>query len=154
LPMSDLNEVVLTAQSADFFEMALTNGVFWPKNKFSPSLFVGYYFTKLCPSHGGTLSHIARIKHLWHDVTINEVLTAIPEFKNIPGATTFAQNAATLYQPGNATKFAIAITHAPILLPLPVPFNPTRDKSLNPKILPGRTTTLAKVLSATSLADL
>jgi hypothetical protein len=153
-PLSDLNEVVLTSQDAHFYDMALTNCVFWPRNKFSPSQFVGYYFTKSCPEHGGTLSHIARIKHLWHDVTIDEVLTAIPEFRNIPKATEFAKTAAIIYKPGHPDKFTIGITHAPILLPRPIPYNHSQDQLLNPYILPGKTTTLAKVLSATSLADL
>lgn len=154
LPLSSLNEVVLTSQDDNFFDMALTNRVFWPRYNFSPSQFVGYYFTRSCRSYGGTLSHIARIKHLWHDVTIDEVLTAIPEFSTIPGAATFAAKAATIYQPGSPTQFAIGITDAPFPLTRPIPFDPNRDRSLVPNILPGRTTTLAKILSAMSLEDL
>jgi hypothetical protein len=154
LPLFRLNEVVLTSQSDEFFDMALTHRVFWPKSNFSPSQFVGYYFTMPCRSYAGTLSHIARIKHLWHNVTIDEVLTAIPEFKNIPEADKFAAQAATIYGPGDPTQFAIGITDAPILLPRAIPYNSSRDQLIHPNILPGRATTLAKVLSAKSLEDL
>ena len=154
LPLSQLHEIVLTTQKPEFFDMALEDCVFWPYANFSPSQYVAYYFTKDCKNYGGTISHIARIKHIWHDVTIDEVFSSIPEFNNIPDFNRFKQRAERIYQQGDPTLFAIAITEKPVELRLPIPFKHQKGNKLHPNILPGRHTTMAKLLEARTLEDL
>lgn len=152
--VQELNEVVLTTQKDIFVNMALEDNVFWPYANFSPSQYVGYYFTKNCPNFGGTLSHIAKVKYIWHNVTIDEVLTSIDEFKDLPDFQRFHSRATKLYPIGSTTQFAIAITENPIELKNSIPYIHRKGKKLNPVILPGRKTTLAKLFTSNEIEDL
>lgn len=154
LPIKDLYDVVLTTQNSSFFNMALEDWVFWPYSNFSPAQYVAYYFTKDCTLYGKTISHIARIKYIWHDVTIDEVLSSIPEFNALPNFDRFKQRAVDIYTPGSSEQFAIAITDEPIKLKNPILFDSRHKRKLHPNILPGRHTTLAKILTANTFDDL
>lgn len=88
-----LDEVVLTTQDRKFYHMALEDNVFWPKNNFRPSQYVAYYFTDNCPNYRKKLTHIAKVKYMFHNVTIDEVLTSIPEFQELPNFSRFKQRA-------------------------------------------------------------
>ncbi|WP_459195725.1 hypothetical protein [Wukongibacter baidiensis] len=154
LPIKELNEVVLTTQRPKFYDMALKYCVFWPYNNFKPSQYVAYYFTKDCPNYGKSLSHIAQIKHIWHDVTIDEVISAIPEFQQIEDFDDFKESATKLYNLGDPSTFAIAITDKPIKLRSPIKYVYNTTKKMNPNILPGKHTTLAKLLTADNMDNL
>jgi len=154
MQVKDLHEIVLTTQKPEFLNMALEDCVFWPYANFTPSQYVAYYFTKNCPKYGLTISHIAQIKHIWHNVTIDEVLTSIPEFQTLPDFNRFKQRALGLYNQGNPGQFAIAITEKPIELRNPIPYIHDEGNKFRPNILPGRHTTLSKFLSANKIEDL
>ena len=154
MELNKLNEVVLTTQNKKFYKMALEDQVFWPTSNFKPSQFVAYYFTSKCPVYSMTISHLAQIKNIWHNVTIDEVLTSIPEFQNLPDFKRFKERALEVYDLGNEKQFAIAITEKPIKLNEPIKYEYNKEYKLNPNILPGRRTTLSKLLQADIVEDL
>lgn len=152
--VKDIYEVVLTVQNKEFERMALDCNVFWPKNNFSPAQYVAYYFTKNSSENQGTISHIAKIKYIWHNITIDEVLSSTKEFELIPNYQNFKNLAHNIYPKGSESKFAIAITDTPIKLKTPISFNYGKDKRIHPNILPGRHTTIEKIINASELEDL
>ena len=157
-------EVVFKTQNDEkngiFVDMALENQVFWPHNNFSPSEFVAYYFTEGCKNIPArdkikpkTISHFARIRYIFHNVTIDE-LKEIDEFIKLPTFESFLEKAHKIYHPGNPDTFAIAITDEPIELPNPIEFKKHQENKLPPRILPTKKTTLSKLLTAKELEDL
>lgn len=154
MSVKELNEVVLTTQNENFYEMALQDHVFWPYSNFTPSQYVAYYFTKSCPKNSMLISHIAQIKYIWHNVTIDEVITSIPEFRKLPNFERFKERALKIYNQGKENQFAIAITEKPIKLKKPIKYKYEKNYKLNPNILPGRHTTLSKLLQADIVEDL
>ncbi len=154
LPVGELNEVVLTTQNAQFAEMAIEDCVFWPYARFRPAQYVAYYFTRDCPDYVLSIPYVARIEHIWYDATIDEVLTAIPQFKNLPDFQRFRERALQIYPSGSETQFTIAITDTPVRLQNRVHYESRTDTKLHPRILPGQTTTFAQLMNATTLDDL
>ena len=154
LPLEELDEVVLTTQDDNFMDMAINDNVFWPSVNFAPSQFVAYYglaSNKLFSPK--KISYIARVQYLFHNVTINELPT-IPQFSKLSTFKSFLKKAHKLYSPGSPNPFAIAITEDPIPLSNPIPYIYKKVYRLNPRIIPGRKTTLSKIITAKCMEDL
>lgn len=156
LSLEEMHEVVLTTQNNKFEDMALKYNVFWPKNNFSASQFVAYYFTKDCKNTPKTVGYIAKIKHIWHNITIQEVLTSVPEFEKIPNFEEFKNLALNLYSEDSNSQFAIAITESPIKLKNPIPYakNPNGKNRNHPNIISGQHTSFKNILTADNLEEL
>jgi len=93
------------------------------------------------------------VKYLFHNVTIDEIPT-IPEFRALPSFKSFLTKAYKIYTPGDPQLFAIAITEEPIALSNSIPYVYKKGVKIQPNIIPGRKTTLSKILKATTLEDL
>ena len=157
LPLKEINEVVMTTQNSNFLAMALEDYVFFPYSNFSPSLLVAYYFTNNCPpTYARKITHIARIRSIWHDITIKEVLSTIPDFeKYVPDFLRFKKRLQKIRSERDPSeRFPIAITERPIQLRNPIIYQHAPGNQLLPRIIPGRHTTLEKILTATTLEEL
>jgi hypothetical protein len=155
--VKDLSEVVIATQNKQFSKMALENNVFWPYANITPSQYVGYYFIKEIDSNlSMNLAYIAKIKFLFHNVTIAEVLDSIEDFNdfNINDLKTFKTRALEIFNLNDPKTFPIAITEKPIKLPRKIPYLHSDQKKWKPNIIPGWTTTISKLFLANELEDL